>query len=83
MDYEHVLCLLRVVDLSRGYPQLKAVHDGALHELEQVASDLAKPKPVVPKREYKPEPRPAPVEPSPVRRSLEGTFHVNEDSKHG
>jgi hypothetical protein len=38
MDWETIKHLLEIAELSRGHPQLKAIHDAALLELAQHAA---------------------------------------------
>jgi hypothetical protein len=42
-DFERALLLLSVAEKSLGYPKLKAIHDGAVAELEAM---LPQPEPV-------------------------------------
>lgn len=38
MDWDHIKNLLEIVELSRGQPNLKAINDAAMHELELLAN---------------------------------------------
>jgi hypothetical protein len=64
METEKVFQMLRIIEICRGYPNLRPIHDFCMKKLEEVAKSLANP-PVPSKPTPQPEPEPNP-EPGPA-----------------
>jgi hypothetical protein len=61
METEKVFQMLRIIEIARGYPNLRPIHDFCMKRLEEVAKSILLPPPQ--KAEPKPEPEPAPTHP--------------------
>jgi hypothetical protein len=67
MDTEKVFQMLRIMEIARGYPNLRPIHDFCMKKLEEIAKSMLLP-PTPPPQKAEPEPQPEPAPTHPQRR---------------
>ena len=68
MDTEKVYHMLRIMEICRGYPNLRPIHDFCMKRLEETAKNISSPPTPPPQQKAEPEPQPEPAPTHPQRR---------------